>query len=115
MGELAVTPDSRLLIVSFSAIDGASSCTPERGWVEFSGEVGGAEEGGLSPVAIEYMRVPMKTMPTASLVLGATTLLGPGVPGDVGGRVPSDIHLRWVRVLLETVCRVALRIARGAR
>ena len=35
----------------------------------------------------------MKTTPTASLVLGATTLLGPGVPGGIGGLEPSDIHL----------------------
>lgn len=34
----------------------------------------------------------MKTMPTASLVLGAMTLLGPGEPGGTGGLEPSEIH-----------------------
>jgi len=48
MGERAVTPDSRLLRLSLSAMLGLSSCCPERG-----GGVSVEGGGWLSPVAFE--------------------------------------------------------------
>lgn len=64
----------------------------------------------------------MKTTPTASRVFGATTLLGPGEPGGIGGLDPSEAHrlctlaawgMRWV-ALRQSTSRGALVHCRKA-
>lgn len=114
MGDVESIPLSRLLRVSRSAIVGAwSCCVPDVGDC-VSTDSGGIDDGGFSPVyythlwlswcrlcrvramhTIEYINELINTTPTASLVFGATTRDFCGAPGGIGGRVPSDMHLRW--------------------
>ena len=68
------------------------------------------------------MSDPMKTTPTARRVFGATTRLGPGEPGGIGGLDPSEAHrlctlavcgMRWV-ALRQSASRGALVHCRRA-
>lgn len=52
----------------------------------------------------------MKTTPTASRVFGATTLLGPALPGGNGGLEPSDIHRLWTLAGNRVRCTAVRRI-----